>query len=204
MKKSPLSRISENRGYNRSPYGHRQFHNSSNHDNLKSGNNYHSFNRQDNSQSSGGSDYIPFETSSPLSQRSNSGSWQGVYSSGYRNRRTNYSSPTSNQSSPHSPYNNTPKHNYKRQNFRSNCQKIVDITAYLDFESMFENPWTELEGQLNNWKSQNESKTFENDNLGDSKLENSSLSPEDSLSDNCNDKNLSDSSQDIKSTTQDS
>lgn len=81
----------------------------------------------------------------------------------------------------------------------------MDITAYLDFESMFENPWIELEGQLNNWKSQNESKTFEDDSLGDSKLENTSLSPEDSLSENLNDTtvDLSDTSQDIKSTPED-
>lgn len=207
MKKSPLSRISGNRGHIRSPYGHRHFHNSNNHDNLNNGINYHGLNRQDHSQASGGCDYIPFESSSPLSQRSNSGSWQGSgYSSGYKSRGQNYySSPISNHSSPYSSYNNTPKHNYKRQNFRKNSQKPVDITAYLDFESMFENPWIELEGQLNNWKSQNESKTFEDDSLGDSKLENTSLSPEDSLSENLNDTtvDLSDTSQDIKSTPED-
>lgn len=117
MKKSPLSRISGNRGHIRSPYGHRHFHNSNNHDNLNNGINYHGLNRQDHSQASGGCDYIPFESSSPLSQRSNSGSWQGSgYSSGYKSRGQNYySSPISNHSSPYSSYNNTPKHNYKRQ-----------------------------------------------------------------------------------------
>ncbi|XP_043472047.1 uncharacterized protein LOC122504835 isoform X1 [Leptopilina heterotoma] len=196
MKKSPLSRC-ENR-HIRSPYGHRQYQNSNNYDTLKGGMNYQVINRQDNSQSSGGSDYIPLDTSSPLSQRSNSGSWQGsgsVYSSGYRNRATNYySSPISNQSSPYSAYYSTPKHNYNRQNFRTNSQKSVDIAAYLDFESMFENPWSELESQLNNWKSPNEIKIFANDNQRDLKVKNSSVNSEDSSSsENC-------SSQEIKLT----
>lgn len=100
------------------------------------------------------------------------------------------------------------------QNYQKNSPRKVDIKAYLDLNSIFENPWAEFEMELDNLKSQNESKilesqndskVLENDSLEDSKLESSSVSA-DSVSDCLTDTTLdiSDLSQDIKPSPEES
>ncbi|XP_033224985.1 uncharacterized protein DDB_G0283357-like [Belonocnema kinseyi] len=213
MKKSPLSRMNGSQSYS-SPLGNRNSggnrNNSQNpnriiYDNFRSDNQAGNYQEIQNS----GSNFIPFQTSSPMSQRNNSGNWQGSggsYSGGYNNRRNNFhNSPGSNQSSPYSPFKNSSRQNYGKKNYQKNSPRNIDIKAYLDVKSIFENPWAEFEVELNNAKSENDSKILENESLEDSKLESSSVSA-DSVSDCLTDRTLdiSDLSQDIKPSPEES
>ena len=127
MKKSPLSRMNLNPSFqhNSSPYGNRQWQNPHTpnrimYDNFKS-DNYQGANYQNsrNYQANSGSDFIPFQTSSPMSQRSNNNKWQGSgghYSGGYNHRRNNsFNSPGSNKSSPSFSFNQYGRQNYGKK-----------------------------------------------------------------------------------------
>lgn len=150
MKKSPLSRMNGNQSYS-SPLGNRSSggnrNNSQNpnrimYDNFRNDNQAGNYQEVQNS----GSDFIPFQTSSPMSQRNNSGNWQGSggsYSGGYNNRRNNfYNSPGSNHSSPYSPFKNSSRQNYgKKVNiqfrgletdiFQPNLQILTPLFTFL-------------------------------------------------------------------------
>ena len=99
MKKSPLSRFNGNEGYGHSPYRRQQV------SNISQGNNYEGGNSCDglNSHSISGSDFIPLQSSSPISQRNTNWNSQGSgegFLTGYKNIKNNfYNSPGFNKNS---------------------------------------------------------------------------------------------------------
>ncbi|KAJ8686432.1 hypothetical protein QAD02_022226 [Eretmocerus hayati] len=183
-----------------------------NHNQMRSNNgNYHHFSSPNHTpvKEFAGQDMIPLESSSPIFPNHNRGWRQPQNRHNHRFSTTEVSSSfdqrNSFQSNPSSPY--TPQRFQRDQRSRNNGQKHdpvwhrkVPISEYFDRQSMFENPWAELEVELEEMRRQKDSTIVQNNTSVEIILERKGL-PNSSLESGSDDTtvNISSSCDEIRS-----